>query len=57
MFMYVILWHSQYIDYIASNGRVTDELEKIWKEAVTKLRLPFQWLFEGPEGAMKNLLP
>jgi hypothetical protein len=30
----VILWHCQYLHYIASKGRITDELERIWKEVV-----------------------
>jgi hypothetical protein len=29
-----LLRRSQYLGYVASNGRMTDELERIWKEAV-----------------------
>jgi hypothetical protein len=32
VFVYVILWHCQVLDCIASSGRVIDELEGIWKK-------------------------
>jgi hypothetical protein len=34
--MCLILWHCQYLDYeyIASKSRITDEVERIWKEMV-----------------------
>jgi hypothetical protein len=35
---WVILQRRQYLDYIASNGRMIDELESIWKEAVVAYR-------------------
>jgi hypothetical protein len=28
----VILWHFQYLDCIVLNSRMTDELERAWKE-------------------------
>jgi hypothetical protein len=32
VFLCVILWYCQDLDYIASSGRVIDEFESIWKK-------------------------
>jgi hypothetical protein len=33
-FVFWFTWHFRYLDYIASDGGMVDELERIWKEAV-----------------------
>jgi hypothetical protein len=34
--LWIIFWRCQFVEYIESNGRVTDELETVWKEAVVE---------------------
>jgi hypothetical protein len=43
----IILRCSQYGDYLSSNGRMTDELERIWEEVAHQDTItPFAWDWE-----------
>jgi hypothetical protein len=34
MFLCDLFYNSQFLDYVVLNGRMTDELERMWKEVV-----------------------